>query len=73
MQSSDHHAPYYDTRMPEPEIPMRSTPWFMKALWALAAMLVIGIAFSFWRISSVEQPRLDLPPVGPSTDTARRN
>ncbi len=73
MQSSDTHPRYYDTAMPEPEIPMRSTPPFMKALWALAALLVVGIAFSFWRISNVESPRLDVPPEGPSTDTARRN
>ena len=73
MQSSDTHPRYYDISMDKPVIPTRSTPWFMKALWALAALMVVGIGYSFWRISSVESPRLDVPPQGPSTDTANRN
>ncbi|HET7543160.1 MAG TPA: hypothetical protein VFK05_24975 [Polyangiaceae bacterium] len=52
---------YQDTGMPAPEIPTRRTPWFMKALWALALLLVVGLVYSFWRISSVPTPRLDIP------------
>jgi hypothetical protein len=68
-QSSDANRPHYDTSMPEPEIPTRKTPRFMKALWALALLLVVGMCYSFWRISSVPSPRLDIPP-NQSTDTA---
>lgn len=76
-QSSDANRRYYDASMPEPEIPTRRTPWFLKALWALALLLVVGLAYSFWRISTVPSPRLDVPanPAAPtpptqSTDTA---
>ena len=72
-QSSDANRPY-DLRMPEPEIPTRKMPWFMKALWALALLLVVGMVYSFWRISRVPSPRLDIPqtltPQTQSTDTA---
>jgi len=68
-QSSDANRPFYDTRMPEPEIPTRKTPAFMRALWALALLLLVGMVYSFWRISSVPSPRLDVPQT-PSTDTA---
>jgi hypothetical protein len=60
-QSSDRNQPVYDTRMPPPVIPTRKTPWFMKALWALALLLVVGMAYSFWRISTVPSPRLEVP------------
>jgi len=66
-QSSDANRRFYD--MPEPEIPQRKTPWFMKALWALALLLVVGMVYSFWRISTVPSPRLDVPQTQ-STDTA---
>lgn len=66
---SSHAKPYQYTAMPEPEIPTRKTPWFMKALWALALLLVVGMAYSFWRISAVPSPRLDIPPTQ-STDSA---
>ena len=73
-QSSDANRAYYDMRMPEPEIPTRKTPWFMRALWALAALLVVGLVYSFWRISAVPSPRVDIPqtqaPQELSTDTA---
>ena len=68
-QSSDANRPPYDTSMPEPEIPTRKTPWFMKALWGLAVLLVVGMVYSFWRISTVPSPRLDIPQTQ-STDTA---
>ncbi|MEI9954234.1 MAG: hypothetical protein WDO74_35980 [Pseudomonadota bacterium] len=68
-QSSDANRPSYDTGMPEPEIPTRNTPWFMKALWALALLLVVGMAYSFWRISTVPSPRLDVPPTPPTQST----
>ena len=71
-QSSDDNPRFYDTTMPDPVIPTRRTPWFMKALWALALMMVAGLAYSFWRISSVASPRLDAPGQTPSTDTATR-
>ncbi|MEI9938765.1 MAG: hypothetical protein WDO69_16220 [Pseudomonadota bacterium] len=68
-QSSDRNRAYYDTSMPAPEISTRKTPWFMKALWALAVLLVVGMLYSFWRISTVPSPRLDVPQTQ-STDTA---
>ncbi len=60
---------FYDTSMPEPEIPTRKTPWFMKALWMLALLLVVGMVYSFWRISTVPSPRMEVPQIQ-STDTA---
>jgi len=68
-QSSDDNRSYYDTSMPAPVIPTRKTPWFMKALWALALLLVVGLVYSFWRISTVPSPRVDVPQTQ-STDTA---
>ena len=47
--------------MPAPVIPVRRMPWFMKALWLLAALLLFGTAYSFWRISHVPAPKLDVP------------
>jgi hypothetical protein len=52
----------FNTAMPEPTIPMRSVPMFIKALWLLALLLIAGVAYSFWRISAVPTPKLDLPP-----------
>lgn len=60
-QSSDANRPFFDTTMPDPVIPTRGTHWFMKALWALALAMVVGMVYSFWRISSVASPRLDVP------------
>ena len=48
-------------RIPEPTIPMRHAPAFMKLLWLLAVLLVVGVAYSFWRISNVATPKLELP------------
>lgn len=70
-QSSDANRPYFDTSMPEPEVPTRKTPLFMKALWALALLLVVGLVYSFWRISAVPSPKLDVP-LSQSTDTATK-
>jgi hypothetical protein len=43
----------------------------MKALWALALLMLVGIVYSFWRISNVASPRLDIPQTQTqSTDTA---
>jgi hypothetical protein len=70
-QPRDAHHHFYDTTMPKPVIPTRHMHWFPKALWVLALLLVVGLAYSFWRISNVASPRLDVPPQGPSTDTAR--
>jgi hypothetical protein len=52
----------FSTVMPEPQIPLRRTPAFLKALWLLALLVLVGIAYSFWRISSVATPKLDVPP-----------
>lgn len=71
-QSNSANQSYYDTRMPPPEIPTRRAPWFMKALWALALLLVVGMAYSFWRISAVPTPRLDIPQTQPIETTNRR-
>jgi len=51
----------FTTAMPKPVIPVRRTPAFMKALWLLAVLVLVGIGYSFWRISSVATPKLDLP------------
>jgi len=51
----------YSTKMPKPEIPVRRTPAFMKALWGLALLVLIGTIYSFWRISTVATPKLDVP------------
>ncbi len=73
MQSSDARLPYQATPrqmgMPAPEIPMRRTPWFMQALWFMAALVLLGIVYSFWRISSVATPKLDVPPTAPTITT----
>jgi hypothetical protein len=61
-QSSDANRPYYDTTMPKPVIPTRSTNWFMKSLWMLALLTLVGIAYSFWRLSAVATPTLEVPP-----------
>jgi hypothetical protein len=58
----------FSTVMPKPTIPMRRVPTFIKALWLLALLLVAGVAYSFWRISAVPTPKLDLPP-GAQTST----
>jgi hypothetical protein len=52
----------FSTAMPKPEIPVRRMPTFMKALWLLALFVLLGVGYSFWRISSVATPKLDLPP-----------
>jgi hypothetical protein len=70
-QSSDKQPRFYDTSIPDSVIPTRRTPWFMKALWALALLMLVGIVYSFWRISNVASPRLDIPQTQTqSTDTA---
>ena len=51
----------FATAMPKPVIPVRHTPPFMKALWLLAVLVLVGIGYSFWRISSVASPKLDVP------------
>ena len=51
----------YSTQMPKPDIPVRRTPAFMKALWGLALLVLIGTIYSFWRISTVATPKLDVP------------
>jgi hypothetical protein len=51
----------FSTVMPARVIPVRRTPFFMKALWLLAAFVLVGIAYSFWRISTVATPKLELP------------
>jgi len=68
-QSSDTNRSYQDTRMPEPEIPTRKMPWFLKALWVMALLFVVGMAYSFWRISTVPSPRLEVPQTQPENPT----
>lgn len=68
-QTSDVSRRAYDAAMPPPEIPTRHNNWFMKALWLLALLLVVGVVYSFWRISTVASPRLDVPPT--TTDNAQ--
>ena len=70
-QSSDANRPFYDTAMPAPVIPTRHMNWFMKALWALALLLLIGLVYSFWRISTVASPKLDVPASTPDSVQSR--
>ena len=51
----------FTTAMPKPVIPVRRMPPFMKAMWLMAVLVLVGIGYSFWRISSVATPKLDLP------------
>ena len=41
-------------------IPKQRTSWFMWALLALAALVVVGIGYSFWSIARVPNPTLDV-------------
>jgi len=68
--SRDAHKVYFDAGPPS-VIPIRKTPWFMRMLWLLALLMLVGIVYSFWRISNVASPTLDVPPS--STDNARPN
>jgi hypothetical protein len=70
-KSSDANRPFYDTAMPAPVIPTRGTNWFMKALWALALLMLVGVVYSFWRISSVASPTLDVPPTSSDSTQGR--
>jgi len=44
-----------------PEIPKRRMHWFARMLAALAILLALGVAYGFWRISDVPNPRLEVP------------
>ena len=68
--SSDARMPYRAGALPPPEIPVKHTAWFMWMLWALAGLLVVALAYSFWRLSSVASPKLDVPPQ-PATESGR--
>jgi hypothetical protein len=59
---SDYYRRQYVAAMPKIVIPMRRTPLFMKALWLMAVLVLLGTVFSFWRISKVASPSLDVPP-----------
>ena len=61
IHEPQHVSGQFSTVMPAPVIPVRRTPAFMKALWLLALFVLVGIAYSFWRISSVAAPQLDVP------------
>ena len=62
----------YGTAMPKIVIPMRHTAWFLKALWVMALLVLVGTVHSFWRISKVASPRLDVPPgTEPATAPAK--
>ena len=49
-----------------PVIPIQHTPWFLWALWALAGLLIVGLAYSFWRIATVPTPTLEVPITAPT-------
>jgi len=68
-QASADNRRVYDAAMPAPEIPTRRNNWFMRALWVLAFLLVVGMVYSFWRISTVASPTLDVPPT--TTDSTQ--
>jgi hypothetical protein len=44
-----------------PRIPMKSSSWFMQLMMALAALVLAGVVFGFWRMSRAASPVLDLP------------
>ncbi|HWZ90494.1 MAG TPA: hypothetical protein VNW92_16635 [Polyangiaceae bacterium] len=58
---SDYYRRQYVAAMPKVVIPMRRTPWFLKALWLMALLVLVGTVYSFWRISKVASPSLDVP------------
>jgi hypothetical protein len=61
MSIRNQFQPRYSINYPEPAIPVKRMPLFMKALWLLAALMLVGIVYSFWRISSVSAPALEVP------------
>ena len=75
MNVSEHrhaHSPAFRERFSAPVIPTTRTPWFMRALWVLAVLMLVGIVYSFWRISVVPAPSLDVPPTGQPAATPAR-
>lgn len=48
-------------RYSKPEIPKKHMAWFVKMLVAFAIVLALGVAYGFWRIANVPQPKVDLP------------
>lgn len=52
----------FSSLMPKVVIPMRRASTFLRALWLLAALVLVGVVYSFWRISRVPTPSLDAPP-----------
>jgi hypothetical protein len=37
-----------------PEIPLRSTPWFLQLMMIFAVVALAGIVYGFWQISRAE-------------------
>jgi hypothetical protein len=66
IQSSDMRTRHRSAAISPPVIPMQHTPWFLWALWALAGLLIVGLAYSFWRIATVPTPTLDVPMTAPT-------
>ena len=64
--SSDVRMPYRAGAFPPAVIPIKHTAWFMWMLWALAGFLLVGLAYSFWLLSSVASPKLDVPQTLPA-------
>ena len=46
---------------PAPVIPKRHIPWFTQMLLAFAALVLAGVVYSFWRMSTASAPVLQVP------------
>jgi hypothetical protein len=46
-----------------PRIPKTGAPWFVTLFVTFALVLVLGVAYGFWRISNVPTPVIDIPKV----------
>ncbi len=55
-------APSFPVELSPPVIPTRRMPAFMGAMWVLAVLMLVGIGYSFWRISVVPTPMLEVVP-----------
>jgi flagellar basal body-associated protein FliL len=64
---------------PPIEIPKRHLPWFTSMLMAFAVLVLAGVVYSFWNMSSAPMPKLDVPaqdapaqPANPAPATGQR-
>jgi hypothetical protein len=63
---------------PAPVIPKRHMPWFTQLLLAFAGLVLVGVVYSFWRMSTapaavLEVPAQDAPAASPNAPAASPN